>query len=126
MPSQYPTTDLPAYCRKCRESGGCGSLCPMPQVLPENLPAMLAFDACSTQWRVGFAGKTGLDYGACLATLAAYLPRWQAQAPADDAMQAMDVPALMDDLRVIENAMLDAWAEKAEKVADNKPPKGDQ
>jgi hypothetical protein len=29
---------------------------------PENVPAWLFFRACSTQWRHGFNGPTGLDY----------------------------------------------------------------
>lgn len=32
-------------------------------VWPENLPAVNAFIALLTQWRVGMAGATGLDYG---------------------------------------------------------------
>lgn len=126
MSSQYPETDLPAYCRKCQEAGGCAEACPRPQLLPENLPALLAFYACETQWRTGFDGKTGLDYSACITTLTLYLPPWQAEADSSDAIKAMDVAALMDDLRTIERALLDAWAEKAEKDKENKPPRGDE
>lgn len=32
------------------------------EVLPDNWDAFLAFDAMSTQWRVGAVGATGLDY----------------------------------------------------------------
>lgn len=32
------------------------------EVWPENLPAVNAFIALCTQWRVGGAGATGLDY----------------------------------------------------------------
>lgn len=34
------------------------------EVWPENLPAVNAFIAMSTQWRVGGFGATGLDYNA--------------------------------------------------------------
>lgn len=33
-------------------------------VWPENVPAVNAFIAMSTQWRTGMAGVTGLDYAA--------------------------------------------------------------
>lgn len=130
MLEAYPATDLPAYCRKCRETGGCdkdpAATCPRPQLLPECLPAMLAHGVCETQWRYGFSGATGLDYTACLASLTVYLPQWQAGAAEHDAIHDMDVPTLMDDLRTIERALLDAWAENAAKDAENKPPKVDQ
>ena len=38
-------------------------------IWPENLSAYLVFDAMRTQWRVGMAGATGLDYAALPATL---------------------------------------------------------
>jgi hypothetical protein len=34
------------------------------EVWPENLPAVNAFIALSTQWRMGPAGPVGLDYAA--------------------------------------------------------------
>jgi hypothetical protein len=81
-----------------------------------------AFDHCDTQWRVGFA-TTGLDYAACIAALTLYLPYWQAEAPADDPIHHCTVASLMDDVRTIERAMLDAWAErdKAERERQSVP-----
>jgi hypothetical protein len=83
------------------------------------MPALHAWDTCSTQMRVGFAGATGLDYGACIATLQLYLPRWKALAAPDDPMRGVEVADLLDDLRTIESALLTAWAEKAEKKRGN-------
>lgn len=39
------------------------------EIWPENVSAYLVFDAMRTQWRVGMAGATGLDYAALPATL---------------------------------------------------------
>lgn len=39
------------------------------QVWPEHIGVLNLFDAVRTQWRVGMAGPTGLDYPAVLATL---------------------------------------------------------
>lgn len=38
-------------------------------VWPENWETVLAFLACSTQWRTGMAGPTGLDYAGVEALL---------------------------------------------------------
>ena len=38
-------------------------------IWPENVNAFLVFDAMRTQWRVGMAGATGLDYAALPATI---------------------------------------------------------
>lgn len=103
------------------DSGRCDK-CPKPRLLPECLPALHAWDACSTQMRVGMAGATGLDYGACIATLQLYLPRWQAQADPGDPLRGMEVADLLDDLRTIENALLTAWAEQAEKKRNEGTP----
>jgi Phage related hypothetical protein (DUF1799) len=35
-------------------------------VWPDNFAAVNAFISLTTQWRVGFAGATGLDYGALI------------------------------------------------------------
>ncbi|MFY3534652.1 DUF1799 domain-containing protein [Achromobacter denitrificans] len=34
------------------------------EIWPENLTAFKLFDSLASQWRVGMAGRTGLDYGA--------------------------------------------------------------
>jgi hypothetical protein len=53
------------YCRSCRRKrqsdDPCGT-CPEPELLPENLEAVELFLGVQTQWRIGFAGATGLDY----------------------------------------------------------------
>ena len=33
------------------------------EVWPENWPVLRLFDAMRTQWRVGFGGAYGMDYG---------------------------------------------------------------
>lgn len=119
---QFPATDLPAYCRKCRASGGCGSACPRPQLLPECRDAVRAYDTCDTQWRVGMGGPTGLDYAACVATLTLYLPRWQAAAEPDAAIHHLTVADLLDDVRTIEHALLAAQSEQAQKKRDQEKP----
>ncbi|WP_130617993.1 DUF1799 domain-containing protein [Dyella amyloliquefaciens] len=88
-------------------------------MLPECRLAVRAFDTCETQWRVAFGGATGLDYAACLAVLQLYLPRWLAEASAEEG-EDVGLPELMDDLRIIERAFLDAMEEKAEKKRQQK------
>lgn len=44
-------------------------LVPVVPVWPENRLATMAFLALRTQWRVGFSGRTGLDYQAIPMTL---------------------------------------------------------
>jgi hypothetical protein len=44
-------------------------LVPIVPVWPENRTAVVAFLALRTQWRVGMAGRTGLDYQAIPITL---------------------------------------------------------
>lgn len=83
-------------------------------MLPECEAAIRAYDLCETQWRTGFASATGFDYAACIAVLGVYLPRWKAQAPPGDPLHALEVHDLLDDLRILEQAFLTAWAEKAE------------
>lgn len=48
----------------------------------------------STQWRVGMAGATGLDYNALPAVLRL------------SEVQRKDWPAIFDDLRILEDAAL--------------------
>ena len=40
------------------------------EVLPDNWPAFVVMEALGTQWRVGMAGRTGLDYSAVPAIMA--------------------------------------------------------
>lgn len=69
---------------------------------------------------MGFAGATGMDYTACIATLQLYLPQWRRAAPPGDPIHDIEVPALLDDLRVIEQALLATWADRAERERSKK------
>jgi len=71
-----------------------------------------AFLAVLTQWRHGFAGRTGLDYSACITVLAMHLPRWRRESPG--AFKGLRVPDLMEDLQIIERALLTADEERRE------------
>jgi hypothetical protein len=91
--------------------------CPAPRLLPDCQPGVVAYQVCATQWRQGFAGRTGLDYPACIATLQLYLPRWQ-QAEAGQgggAFGALEVGDLMEQVQCIEVAMLEADEERRER-----------
>ena len=69
-------------------------------VWPENLPAVNAFIALSTQWRVGMAGATGLDYNVIPAVLRLQsIPR-------------ADWPEVFDGLRIMESEALEIMREK--------------
>lgn len=69
------------------------------EIWPENLQAYKAFSALATQWRVGMASATGLDYNAIPTVLRLQgVPR-------------ADWPDLFEDLRVMESAALSAMRE---------------
>lgn len=68
--------------------------------------------ACATQWRSGFGGRTGLDYGACMGVLRMRLPQWRADFSAFASVTMRD---LFSDLQLIEGAMLGADAERRER-----------
>lgn len=70
-------------------------------VFEENWPALALFAALSTQWRVGMAGATGLDYPAVLAVMDV-----QGIAPEDRRER-------FDEIRVMERAALDVMSEQA-------------
>lgn len=67
---------------------------------PANWRAFTFFTELGTQWRVGMAGATGLDYPAVLALMALH------EIPQDER------GALMDDIRVLEAAALKQMAVK--------------
>lgn len=73
-------------------------------VWPENWPAFELFLRVQTQWRVGLAGYTGLDYVALypLIDRAATTPQHWDQ--------------LLDDLRVMESEVLDHFAQLREQA----------
>jgi len=70
------------------------------EIWPENLRAYELFCAMDTQWRIGMAGPTGLDYAAlpmALRMIGAARADWQ---------------QLMADIRVMESAALQAMRSK--------------
>jgi hypothetical protein len=55
----------PDYCKACKRHRGSDSRCEdctEPNLLPEAEPVIDLYAAAQTQWRVGMAGATGLDY----------------------------------------------------------------
>lgn len=98
------------YCRKVCGGTRCAE-CPAPHLLPESQPGVAAYMKCATQWRVGFGGRVGLDYTACMDVLRRNFPRWSQAAEFD----GITVDDLFDDLQVIEHAMLGADCEKRER-----------
>lgn len=72
---------------------------------PENIEAANFFiEFCSTQWRVGMGGATGLDYTAIIAALQYH--------ECDKTM--------FDDLRTIERGALSAMAERRKKEENDR------
>ncbi len=71
------------------------------EVWPENWPAFEFFaDQCSTQWRVGMRGPTGLDHTAVLADL-------------DELdLSKADRRVLFADIRAMERAALGVMAQR--------------
>ena len=70
------------------------------EIWPENVQAYELFCAMDTQWRIGMAGPTGLDYAAlpmALRMIGAARADWQ---------------QLMADVRVMESAALQAMRSK--------------
>jgi hypothetical protein len=69
------------------------------EVLPENWEAVTFFRRCQTQWRMaGMGGMVGLDYGAVAWLLRLY--------------EVGNERALLEDLQVMEAAVLEAMANK--------------
>lgn len=110
MDAAYPDITS-AYCRKVCGNVRCPE-CPAPTLLPESQPAVAAYMKCATQWRVGFSGRVGLDYTACMDVLRRNFPRWREQHPQFEGITVDDV---FDDLQVIEQAMLGADNEARER-----------
>lgn len=63
--------------------------------MPENREAVAVFWQCATQWRTGFGGITGLDYGALSVVMAV----------ADVA----DKKTCFDKIRILEAEHLKVW-----------------
>ena len=70
------------------------------EVWPENWPAFALFCKVQSQWRVGAAGATGLDYTPLLALM--------------DRMKLSDEDHddLFDDVQTLERSALDAMSQK--------------
>lgn len=68
------------------------------EVWPECLPALELMRACGTQWQLGgMGGVVGLRYEAVSAVMDMR------------AVPSVERAALLDDLRVMEQAMLEVW-----------------
>ncbi|MBD1554713.1 DUF1799 domain-containing protein [Pseudomonas sp. C2L11] len=70
------------------------------EVWPDAWPAFCAFEAMSTQWRVGMGGAVGLDYNALPVVLELA------------GIRKRDRSAVFDDLRVMEAEALAVMAEQ--------------
>lgn len=99
------------YCRTTCGGKRCPE-CPAPTLLPESQPGYAAYLACSTQWRVGHSGRTGLDYTACYSLLDRRLPTWKETA--GDAFAEATVDSLMTDIQIVEFSTLRADAHRRE------------
>ncbi|MDR3389922.1 MAG: DUF1799 domain-containing protein [Rudaea sp.] len=106
-----------AYCREVCGKTRCAE-CPAPLLLPESQVGIAAYIKCGTQWRTGFSGRTGLDYPACIQTLKIYRRELRKELP-DDPLVTTPLADLMNDMQVIESAMLQADHEKREAERKN-------
>lgn len=70
-------------------------------LLPENHKAWELFCACSTQWRVGMAGPTGLDYPAVESVMRIFCVKQKHQKD------------LLWRIQHLERGALAAWSDKA-------------
>lgn len=70
------------------------------EIWPDNLQAYEVFASLGTQWRIGMAGPTGMDYAAIPVTLRLM------------AVPRAEWPQLFADLRVMEGAALEAMSRR--------------
>lgn len=75
-------------------------------VWPEHIGVLNLFDAVRTQWRVGMAGPTGLDYPAVLATLDRLFSKLSEERRNE----------MFLDLQVMEREALDVMAKASKKL----------
>lgn len=87
----------------------------MPSLIPEAVYGAIAYDAVRTQWRTaGMTGaRVGLDYGACGPVLRLLLARWGV----DGEVGIPDELELMEDVQVVELAILEVDQERASDAA---------
>lgn len=67
---------------------------PAPMPYPENAPAWALFQRMATQWRVGLAGATGLDYGTVIEVMALMGVRKRERLETLDKVRVMEAEAL--------------------------------
>jgi hypothetical protein len=84
----------------------------MPSLIPEAVPAAAAYQTVQTQWRrAGMTGvRVGLDYAACLPVLRLQRDRWTA----DGVECAISEAELLEDVQVVEMAILEVDQERAD------------
>lgn len=91
----------------------------MPALLPDAMPAVVAYQAVCTQWRVvaglGGGGCTGLDYAACLPVLRALRNEWEAAG--DTRAETMTDMDLLEDVQTVELAILEVQQEQRDAAA---------
>lgn len=78
---------------------------PPIEVWPDNLQAVNLFITLSTQWRTGSSGVVGLDYN----VLYKKMDRLKLSSDRYDELE--------EEIRVMEGAALDYWAEKSKKAS---------
>lgn len=78
---------------------------PPIEVWPDNLQAVNLFITLSTQWRTGSSGVVGLDYN----VLYQKMDRLKLSSDRYDDLE--------EEIRVMEGAALDYWAEKSKKAS---------
>ena len=89
---------------ECQRDRLCGEAAALP-LSPDAQDAQRLFLSVRSQWRVGFGGPTGLDYGGVAAAAKALEIPWEAD--------------VLSRLQVLENEQLAIWAE--EQKDDRKP-----
>lgn len=93
------------YCKACPKA--CPD-CPQPRLLPDAVPAALAYLRCRGQWNYAHSGQpTGLRMHDCMTIIRASLDRI--------GVARADLPQLLDDLLVIERAFVAARVDVAER-----------
>lgn len=93
-------------------------------MLPEAQPGVIAYVCCQTQWRAaGLGSRIGLDYTACIRLLETYLPTWQAEGARStepNPFAALTVADLMQDVQVIEHALIEADQEELDRKREER------
>ncbi|MGZ8132540.1 DUF1799 domain-containing protein [Bordetella bronchiseptica] len=64
------------------------------ELWPENVAPKVVFEAMGSQWRIGFAGPTGLDYGALAGVMRLLRVPDDAEVDVFDGVRVMESAAL--------------------------------